>query len=76
MVRKHGYAELHVFKRKGRPSQTMARPKKKRTSDRIGKASGGKLALEGRECVAKKVKTLVEEQEARTRFNGQKPSMN
>jgi len=27
-VRKHGYTELHVFRRKGRPSKTMARPKK------------------------------------------------
>ena len=27
-VRKHGYPELHIFRRKGRPSQTMARPKK------------------------------------------------
>lgn len=27
---------------------------RKRISDRIGKASGGKLAPEGRECVAKK----------------------
>lgn len=57
-VRKHGYTELHVFRRKDRPSQTMARPKKKKNLKQTGKASGGKPAPEGRECVTKKVKAL------------------
>lgn len=69
-IRKHEYAELHVFRCKSKPSQTVTRPKKKRTSDRIGKASGGKLAPENRECIAKKVKALVEKQEAQVRLSG------
>ena len=65
-------------KQRGRPPKTpMARPKKKKNTDWTWKASGGESPSESRETplTKKKVKALVEEQEARARHNGQKPSM-
>ena len=75
-VRKHGYPELHIFRRKGRPSQTMARPKKKEPQTELEKLQAENLRLRAENALLKKVKALVEEQEARARLNGQKPSTN
>ena len=44
-VRKHGYPELHIFRRKGRPSQTMARPKKKEPQTELEKLQAENLRL-------------------------------
>lgn len=61
---------------KGRPSQTMARPKKKEPQTELEKLQAENLRLRAENALLKKVKALVEEQEARARLNGQKPSTN
>lgn len=50
--------------------------RKKEPQTELEKLQAERPMPEGRECVAKKVKTLVKEQETRARFNGQKPSTN
>lgn len=54
----------------------MARPKKKEAQTEFEKLKEENLRLRAENALLKKVKALVEEQEARTRFNGQKPSTN
>jgi transposase len=54
----------------------MARPKKKEAQTELEKLKEENLRLRAENALLKKVQALVEEQEARTRFNGQKPSTN
>lgn len=64
-------------KRRGRPSkEPMARPKKKEPQTELEKLQAENLRLRAENALLKKVKTLVEEQKAQARLNGQKPSTN
>lgn len=77
MVRKDGYESLHLQKKQGRPPKDlMARPKKKEPQTELEKLQAVNLRLQAENTLLKKVKALVEEQEARTRLNGQKPLTN
>lgn len=70
IVRKQGYEGLNSKERRGRPSNsTMSRPKKKEPQTELEK-------LQVENALLKKVTSLVEEQEARARLSGQKPSTN
>ena len=72
-VREHGYASLGIARQRGRPSNAMGRPKKKE----LERLQAENLSLRAENALLKKVKALVEEeQKARARLNGQKPSMN
>lgn len=76
-TRSHGYSILHEIRPQGRPlKETMARPKKKGPQTELEKLKAENLRLRAENALLKKVKTLVEEQEARARLNGQKPSTN
>ncbi len=76
-ARKYGYIILHIEKPRGRPPKdTMARPKKKEPQTELEKLQAENLGLRAEIALLKKVKALVEEQEARARLNGQKPSTN
>ena len=62
-------------RRRGRPpKEPMARPKKKEAQTELERLQAENLRLRAENALLKKVKTLVEEQEARARLNGQKPS--
>ena len=62
-------------RRRGRPpKEPMARPKKKEAQTELERLQAEILRLRAENALLKKVKTLVEEQEARARLNGQKPS--
>lgn len=74
-VRSHGYGALYEPDRRGRP-KVMARPKKKPALTELEKLQVENLRLRAENALLKKVKALVEEEEARARLNGQKPSMN
>lgn len=63
-------------KRRGRPPEDMARPKKREPQTELEKLQAENLRLRAENALLKKVKALVEEQEARARLNGQKPSTN
>lgn len=76
MVKSHGYARLHQIKRLGRPSKDMGRPKKKEPQTELEKLQAENLRLRAENALLKKVKTLVEEQDARAKLNGYKPSAN
>ena len=54
----------------------MASPKKKGPETEPEKLQAEKLRLRVENALLKKVKALVEEQEARARLHGQKPSTN
>ena len=58
------------------PKDCMSRPKKKQPQTELEKLQAENLRLRAENALLKKVKALVEEQEARTRLNGQKPSTN
>ena len=76
-VREHGYASLGIARQRGRPSNGMGRPKKKEPQTELERLQAENLRLRAENALLKKVKALVEEeQKARARFNGQKPSMN
>lgn len=71
-----GYS-LYDVKRRGRPAkEPMSRTKKKDTQTEIEKLQAENLCLKAELALLKKVETLVEEQKARARVNGQKPSTN
>lgn len=62
-------------KRRGRPpKEPMARPKKKEPQTELEKLQAENLRLRAENALLKKVRTLVEEQKAQARLNGQKPS--
>lgn len=64
-------------KRRGRPPKNpMARPKKKEPQSGLEKLHAENPRLRAENALLKKVKALVEEQEARARLNGQKPLTN
>ena len=64
-------------RRRGRPpKEPMARPKKKEAQTELERLQAENLRLMAENALLKKVKSLVEEQEARARLNGQKPSRN
>ncbi len=69
---------LYDVKRRGRPAkeEPMSRTKKKDTQTEIEKLQAENLRLKAELALLKKVETLVEEQKARARLNGQKPSTN
>ena len=76
-ARSHGYDSLRAIKRRGRPPKDMARPKKREPQTELEKLQAENLRrLRAENALLKKVKALVEEQEARARLNGQKPSTN
>ncbi len=76
MVRKGGYEILHLKNKRGRPPKDTMRPKKKEPQTELEKLQEENLRLGAENALLKKVKALVEEQEARSRLNGQKPSTN
>ena len=63
-------------RRRGRPPKDMARPKKKEPQTELERLQAENLRLRAEIALLKKVKALVEEEEARARLNGQKPSTN
>ncbi len=66
---------LYDTKRRGRPPKgPMGRPKKKEPQTELEKLQAENLRLRAENALLKKVKDLVEEQEAQARPNGQKPS--
>ena len=69
---------LYDVKRRGRPPKDpMARPKKKEPQTELERLQAENLRLRAENALLKKVKALVEEeQKARARLNGQKPSTN
>ena len=72
-----GYSSLYNVTRQGRPPKDpMARPKKNTPQTELEKLQTENLRLRAEIALLKKVKTLVEEEEARARLNGQKPSTN
>ena len=77
-VRTHGYSILYEKTVRGRPTKEdpMARPKKKEPQTELEKLQAENLRLRAENALLKKVKALVEEQDARSRRNGQKPSTN
>ena len=54
--------------------EQMARPKKKKPQTELEKLQEENLRLRAENALLKKVRALVEEQKARARLNGQKPS--
>lgn len=74
LVKAKGYSSLYCQKKRGRPSKPMGRPKKREPETELEKLQAENLRLRAENALLKKVKTLVEEQKARARLNGQKPS--
>ena len=75
IVRSLGYQALYP-ERRGR-KKNMARPKKREPQTELEKLQAENLRLRAENALLKKVKALVEEeQKARARLNGQKPSTN
>ena len=65
------------LKENKRRGHQMARPKKKEPQTELEKLQAENLRLRAENALLKKVKALVEEeQKARARLNGQKPSTN
>lgn len=75
-VRSQGYAVLYKTRGRGLTKNSMARPKKKGALTELEKLQAENLLLRAENALLKKVKTLVEEEEARARLNGQKSSTN
>ena len=76
-VRTYGYQSLYEHSLRGRPPKDpMARLKKKEPQTELEKLQAENLRLRAENALLKKVKALAEEQEARPRLNGQKPSTN
>lgn len=74
IVRKGG--SLYDMKQRGDPKKnSMARPKKKEIQTELERLQAENLRLRAENALLKKVRALVEEQKARARLNGQKPSM-
>lgn len=68
---------LYDIKQRGRPPKDpMARAKKKESQNELEMLEAENLRLRAEIALLKKVKALVEEQKARARLNGQKPSRN
>lgn len=79
IVRQAGYQALYVQKPKGRPRQTtMARPRKKKPEEmtELERLRYENEYLKAENALLKKVKTLVEQRNARLRESGRKPSKN
>ena len=63
-------------RRRRRLPKDMARPKKNEPQTELERLQAENLRLRAELALLKKVKALVEEEEARARLNGQKPSTN
>ncbi len=74
--RYRGGHSLENRKRGRPPKDPMARPKKKAPLTELEKLQAENLRLRAENALLKKVKALVEEQDARARLNGRKPSTN
>jgi len=77
-VREKGYTALYEYKRPGRPSKDMGRPKKKKPEEmtELERLRYENECLRTENALLKKVRALVEERNARLREIGQKPSKN
>jgi len=77
-VREKGYIALYEYKKPGRPSKDMGRPKKKKPEEmtELERLRYENECLRAENALLKKVRALVEEREARLRRTGQKPSKN
>jgi transposase-like protein len=77
-VREKGYTALYEYKKPGRPSKDMGRPKKKKPEEmtELERLRYENECLRAENALLKKVRALVEEREARLRGTGQKPSKN
>ena len=76
-VRTKGYGSLYKKRQRDHPPKDiMARPKKKEPQTELEKLQYENLRLRAENALLKKVKALVEEEEARARRNGRKPSTN
>lgn len=68
---------LYDVKQRGKPiKEPMSRTKKKDTQTELERLQAENLRLKAELALLKKVRTLVEEQKAQARLNGQKPSTN
>jgi len=76
VVKFRGYSALSEPKNPGRPLKIMGRPKKKMPQTELERLQVENARLKAEVALLKKVTALVEEREARTRMNGQKPSKN
>jgi len=77
-VREKGYTALYEYKKPGRPSKDMGRPKKKKLEEmtELERLRYENECLRAENALLKKVRALVEEREARLRGTRQKPSKN
>lgn len=76
-LRKYRAGKSLENNKRGRPTKDpMARPKKKEPQTELEKLQAENLRLRAENALLKKVRALVEEEKARARLNGQKPSMN
>ena len=77
-VREKGYTALYEYKKPGRPSKDMGRPKKKKPEEmtELERLRYENECLRAENALLKKVRALVEEREARLRGTRQKPSKN
>ena len=77
-AREKGYTALYEYKKPGRPSKDMGRPKKKKPEEmtELERLRYENECLRAENALLKKVRALVEEREARLRRIGQKPSKN
>ena len=77
-VREKGYIALYEYKKTGRPSKGMGRPKKKKPEEmtELERLRYENECLRTENALLKKVRALVEERNARLRGTGQKPSKN
>ena len=77
-VREKGHMALYEYKKHGRPSMDMGRPKKKKPEEmtELERLRYENECLRAENALLKKVRALVEEREARLRGTGQKPSKN
>lgn len=67
---------FYEVKQSVQPPRAMARPKKKKPQTELEMLQEENLRLRAENALLKKVKALDEEQKARARANGQKPSTN
>lgn len=75
-VRLEGYSALDLQKKRGRPSKSMGRSKKREPETELENLQAENARLRAENALLKKVKALVEEREARERMSGRKPSKN
>ena len=76
IARSKGYLALSEQKKRGRPTKTMGRAKKREPETELEKLQAENIRLRAENALLKKVKVLVEQREARERMSGQKPSKN